>query len=130
MIGAAAVALSLSACGPPTHVEGFYDGRTILEKPLNYETLYKDIVEPRCQSCHSETGSAKGMPFWPYSTLKLTENLRRWTAPEKGTSKDSQVYRAITRTTKRRMPPPPYDPLTQDQIEFIVRWIDAGNPEF
>lgn len=86
-------------------------------------TYYRD-VEPllaeRCGSCHSESGAA------PFSVFDYEEVRRR----------ASQMERL---TTERSMPPwlpapgsveYSNDPsLTEDEIDLVARWVDAGAPE-
>jgi hypothetical protein len=99
----------------------------ILDMPLNYQTLKSEILDPVCWRCHNadSESSAKSILFDPYSEL-MSDPVQRWSSP----AAQSKIIRSVTRNDKHRMPPPTEgDALTSDEIEFIVRWIDAGKPE-
>ena len=96
------------------------------DMPLNFETLKSRILDPRCVHCHSPTSSSKAnsLPFDSYEAI-ANDPRGRWSAP--GAS--SRIFRSMTRSDKFRMPPPEYsDSLSKEEIDFIVRWIDAGKP--
>lgn len=100
---------------------------SILEMPLNYETLTTQILQPRCLHCHnpdSEDGDAAEILFYPFAEITKNPKLL-------GTSSlGSRLYKVVSRTDDERMPPPEdSEPLTADQLEFIKRWVDAGHPE-
>jgi hypothetical protein len=103
------------------------DQQSILDMPLNYETLRVKILEPRCLHCHKEGATdpnASETFLFPYSELASHPKLL-------GTgSADSRLFKMVSRTDDRRMPPPEESgPLSADEIEFIKRWVDAGHPE-
>ncbi|MGZ3726982.1 MAG: hypothetical protein ACXWQQ_14350, partial [Pseudobdellovibrio sp.] len=56
----------------------------------------------------------------------LTASPKVWSAP----AVDGKVYKEIT-DKNDGMPPKEskITPLTDDEIEFIRRWVDAGKPE-
>lgn len=102
----------------------------ILLAPLNYETLRSRILGPKCLLCHVSDSSdweAAQVPFSPYAAL-VSESGKYWKAP----AIKSKVYKEITNVDDG-MPPPDADPkiprLTDDEITFVQRWIDAGMPE-
>lgn len=96
----------------------------ILLMPLNYKSLTDRILRPKCLQCHSEKGEESDMSFYPYETLMEIERL--WKIP----AVESKIYKEIT---DKEDPMPPLDSkiplLTDDEIEFVRRWIDAGKPE-
>jgi hypothetical protein len=56
----------------------------------------------------------------------LIKGERRWQAP--GVS--SKVIESVTRTDGEVMPPPETkDKLNESEIQFVIKWIDAGKPE-
>ncbi len=91
--------------------------------PLNYETLKTRILQPKCLLCHSAGGEQSDMSFFPYSELMVM--ARFWKSP----AVKSKVFDEITKVDGM----PPLDSnipvLTSDEIDFVKRWIDAGNPE-
>ena len=95
--------------------------------PLNYQTLLTKIIQPKCIKCHNpdyEDIDAAGMLFFPYN--EINRRTRLWAAP----GAKSKIIHILTRNDSDVMPPPEAGPrLTSQEIEFIIRWIDAGKPE-
>ncbi len=125
--------LLLSACSA-SHVlnSNVVDKKFDKTLPLNYQTVYAEILDRKCANCHGAGSSSKanGKPFAPYATMAEVNPPEKPDLMSTPASK-SRMYRAITRLDKHRMPPPTIaGPLTQDEIDFIAEWIDAGKPEF
>ena len=121
---AAEVASCKSIGGPPPELT------PILLMPLTYDTLRSRILGPKCLLCHvadSSDWEAALVPFSPYADL-VSESGKYWKAP----AIKSKVYKEIT-NKEDGMPPPDADPkipsLTDDEVTFVQRWIDAGMPE-
>ncbi len=100
--------------------------------PLNYETLNTRILQKKCLSCHTSDSKndAKDYPFYPYQALiDEAQSGLEWAPP----AIKNKVYRDITAPDgdDNLMPPPESKQarLTQEEINFIVRWVDAGRPE-
>lgn len=128
-----AIAFTLSACGKPVHIpalniEAPPPQKKIEDAPVNYQTLRDYILEPHCSTCHSpdSPSPANSILFAPYQTL-AGATPARWESP----AESSRIIRTLTRTDKFRMPPPTAgDGLSESEIDFVVKWIDAGKPEF
>lgn len=92
--------------------------------PLNYETLKTRILQPKCLLCHAAGGEQSDLPFFPYKDLMMMDRL--WKAP----AETSKVFAEIS-NKEDGMPPPEskLTSLTDEEIDFVKRWIDAGNPE-
>lgn len=120
------------------HVSDFPDCKNITDNPgssniplaqapLNYDTVLKRILQPKCINCHnpdSDDIDAAGILFYPYS--EIVNRVRLWQAP----AISSKIIKVLTRNDEDRMPPPPKDePLSKDEIDFIKRWVDAGVPQ-
>lgn len=100
----------------------------IEQMPVNFQTLNKKILGPKCASCHCAGSEckAKSLPFVDYLDL-TADAMKIWTEP----GEKSRVFRSITRQDKFRMPPPRLsESLSPIEIKFIVDWIDRGKPEF
>jgi hypothetical protein len=104
--------------------------------PVTYETLLTKILQPKCLMCHTEKPpvgeeDAADFLFTPYAAIVGDPSMdRQWAAPGAG----SRVVKFLTRTDDKRMPPPDApgavaNPLSQDEVDFIIKWIDAGRPE-
>lgn len=94
--------------------------------PLNYQTLKSRILFPKCLKCHSSYGEESDLSFETYADLMVID--RHWKAP----AANSKAIEEITNFEDGM--PPPYSesgikPLTDEEIDFVARWIDAGNPE-
>lgn len=96
------------------------------QAPLTYKTLYERILEPKCLSCHNpqDNTDAGAVLFYPYSELV---NGRKWNSP----AQNSKIVRLLRSSAPDvRMPPPEAgNPLAEEEIQFVERWIDAGKPE-
>lgn len=98
--------------------------KNILDMPINYSTLVTKILQPRCLHCHNAKSSdpdASEILLYPYSDLIAHKKFFASHA------EDSKFYHLVARTDEDRMPPPEDGPaLSQDEIEFVKRWIDQG----
>lgn len=101
----------------------------IEQMPVNYNTFLEKILKPKCIQCHNpddNTEAAKTL-FFPY--VQLLENRGLFKTP----GERAKIVRDVTRDDEDRMPPPPPEsdvlPLTSKEVEFLIKWIDAGLPE-
>lgn len=99
----------------------------IEKMPLNYQTLLSKVLQPRCIKCHNPDGEdleAAGILFYPYNEILKRPKL--WAGP----GAKAKVVKYLIRNDEDRMPPPESgNPLSQEEVNFFVRWIDAGLPE-
>ena len=98
--------------------------------PLNFETLKTQILQPKCLLCHnvksSDSDSAE-IPFETYADV-VGVSGQYWTAP----GNTSKAYEEVNYPEGDDGMPPlesKIDRLTDKEMDFIVRWIDAGRPE-
>lgn len=101
--------------------------------PLNYETLKSRILLPKCVLCHDSANisdpdlmDAAFIPFTTYLEITTNDdNKKLWSAPAAA----SKIHREIT--ADDGMPPlkSKLGKLTDKEVDFIDRWIDAGLPE-
>lgn len=95
--------------------------------PVTYQTLLTKILQPKCLNCHnpdSDDVEAAGILFYPYS--EITKRPRLWSSP----GAKSKIVRVLTKTTEDRMPPPEDgNPLSAEEIQFIIKWLDSGAPQ-
>jgi len=120
---------SLKACNHlPDDATDTPEDPPLNQAPLNYQTLLRRILQPKCIKCHnadSEDLEAAGVLFAPYSEILSREQL--WEGPG---STNKLVQTLITEDEDKKMPPTTSDTqaLTTDEIQYIIRWIDAGKP--
>ncbi len=97
----------------------------IVDLPLTYATLKNEILDKKCTGCHAfETFSdASDTLFTPYAEITKRPDL--WSSP----GRESKLVQILLRTDEKRMPPPRRkEALPQEEIDFIIKWIDAGYP--
>ncbi len=85
----------------------------------------KEIFRARCLECH---GGAKKSGGIDILNRDLLVNRKKVVVPNK--PDDSELFARITANDESRMPEPPREPLTSDQVDLIRRWIAAGAPNF
>ncbi len=101
--------------------------------PLNFETLNTRILQPKCVLCHNPKGEdweAALIPFTSYTEITSGDNSKYW----KTLGAESKVYEEISynhETENDGMPPNDsgVKRVTKEEMDYVVRWIDAGKPE-
>ena len=122
------VLVSFVGCGEQVFTYSTPDTNSITaapeELPMPLEPTYlsikANIFEKRCMGCHSDAGTGHDVPLNPKD--KLMNSPRELVIP--GNSEESGLTIAITRTDDKRMPPNG-NPLTEEQIAVIKKWIDT-----
>jgi hypothetical protein len=97
--------------------QGPYPGEDIC-----FETEIKPIFISNCTAsgCHNAEDHEEGYDFTTYSGI--LKGLKKHD-PE-----DSEIYEVITDNGDDQMPPSPWASLTEEQIQLIYDWIEAGAP--
>lgn len=90
-----------------------------------FTSIHDRIFVPKCLNCHSSGGTAAKVPL---NTLTdLLDSPSDLVVP--GTPEESGLIIAITRTDKKRMPPPREgNALQPEEIEAIRTWIQGLTP--
>lgn len=90
--------------------------------PLNFKNVYSLIIDKKCSACHSAQGEVNYMSFESVNDIK--ENESYW-------SKPGQLSLSVGVMKAKTMPPDDsgYDKVTDEEADFVARWIDAGMPE-
>ena len=90
--------------------------------PLNFQNVYQQVLSKKCSACHGPKGDAEYMSFESIQDIMVGDNF--WTKP----GKNSYVVLIMKAKT---MPPDDsdYDKVTDEEADFVARWIDAGMPE-
>lgn len=104
------------------------DNLPILLKPLNYETLYQRIIQPKCLHCHNSgpTGDFDASLYHlsPFEDFVKEKNMLNVDPTQ------SKFMSVLTNDDDSRMPPPDDGPrLSEDEIAFVKKWLEAGFPE-
>lgn len=95
-----------------------------LPEPPDWADVSRIFAE-RCTMCHSEIGAARGLRLDTYEAA--IAGGERGTVIVSGDSEHSLLVRRLRGQIAPRMPFLSR-PLPDDQIDLIVRWIDAGLP--
>ncbi len=98
------------------------------DKPCDPDSIYftKDIspiLQSNCafSGCHGNGSAQDGVDISNYNTIITTIDIRPFELSE------SELYDVITETDlDKRMPPPPANALSSDQIDKIANWIQQG----
>jgi predicted CXXCH cytochrome family protein len=85
------------------------------------------IFTKRCINCHAEHGAAKGLRLDSYKAAIAGSKKRPVLLP--GDAKNSELVRRIRGESVPRMPFLSKS-LPQNEIDAIIRWVEAGLPEF
>lgn len=96
------------------------------EIALTYENVVQRILQPKCITCHNPDADdieVAGILFFPYEEIQKRPML--WRSP----AASSKFIHSVTRLDEDRMPPPPDEGLTKEEVDFLLRWIDAGVPK-
>lgn len=92
--------------------------------PPNWAEIAAIFAE-RCVMCHSDNGAGRGLRLDSYDAVLMGSERGAVLVP--GDSQDSELIRRLRGESLPRMPFLSR-PLPPDQIELIVRWVDAGLP--
>ncbi|MBU2649947.1 MAG: hypothetical protein KKA81_03355 [Bacteroidetes bacterium] len=96
--------------------------------PCDPDTIYfeKDllpILQSNCAKpdCHDAITAQDGVRLTDYNSVMQTGDVQPF---DPG---NSEIYEVVIETDPdKRMPPPPGSPLTQEQINIILKWINQG----
>lgn len=83
------------------------------------------IFFERCVMCHAEQGAGLGLRLDSYDAA--VAGSKRGPVLLPGDAEHSELVRRLRGQSQPRMPFLSY-PLPDDQIDLIVRWINAGLP--
>jgi uncharacterized membrane protein len=79
---------------------------------LTYANVNARVITPRCLPCHSDAGgNPDGKNFETYSNVLMHKSEMRF------------------QVAQGNMPPPPNSPLSDEERNLLIDWIDAGAPE-
>lgn len=84
------------------------------------------IVTKHCVMCHSAQGAGLGLRLDSYAAAIAGSKNGRVLVP--GDPEHSELIRRLKGLSTPRMPFLGY-PLPEEQIELIIRWVEAGMPE-
>jgi len=99
------------------------------EAPLNFASLKKYILKPKCISCHTgEDAKPKSDPI-DFSTYETTMIDRFAPLFIVGRGERSRLVKSLTHTNLEKRMPLEANQLSILEIEFITNWINACAPK-
>ena len=93
--------------------------------PPNWSDV-RSVFVARCVMCHSAQGAALGLRLDTYEAA--IAGSRNGAVLRPGDAVGSELIRRLRGESLPRMPFLSY-PLPDDEIELILRWVNAGLPE-
>ncbi|HTL10947.1 MAG TPA: c-type cytochrome domain-containing protein, partial [Bdellovibrionota bacterium] len=122
---AAVATLRASALDPVLRLVLKIDGTVESQQLIpTFGVIKKAIFEPMCLKCHQPDGDGSDVVLDDYRAL--LDSPRDLVLP--GNPEESGLMIAVTRTDKKRMPPPSSGAaaLTDEQVTLIRGWISGG----
>jgi uncharacterized membrane protein len=108
------------ACPQPTPAPSPSGTGTPIPSPTvsaTFAAVYKNVLQPRCVSCHSGSGAPRGIDLSSYAQVMATGSVVA------GSPSQSSLY---TATSSGIMPPG--GALPASEVQLISAWIAAGAP--
>ena len=84
------------------------------------------VFQKRCINCHSQFGAAKALRLDSYEGV--TTGSANGAVVLSGNSSQSELVKRLRGESTPRMPFLS-TPLPENEIDLIIRWIDAGLPD-
>lgn len=92
---------------------------------IDYNTQVKPILNKRCIACHGGVKKKGGFSLlFQEEALGNTESGKPAIIP--GNASKSELIRRITHSNPEERMPYKQNPLSQDEIDILTRWIDQG----
>ncbi|MCF8239002.1 MAG: hypothetical protein K9I85_12640 [Saprospiraceae bacterium] len=91
------------------------------DPPICYQTDIEPLIVSNCtqSGCHNSVEKSAGYDFSTYEGIL--------SAVEVGHYKKSSLYKVLIQPFgEKRMPQPPAEPFSDEQITLIARWIEEG----
>ena len=122
IIPLAAVLLSVSSCS---------------QQQVSFSKDVKPIFDDKCLSCHDGKGEgSEESDFLVTSYANVMKGTKFGPVVTPGDATNSSLYRLIDHKTSTKIQMPPHhktsvaqgreDPLSHEEIEIIINWIDQG----
>lgn len=97
---------------------------SIAAEPVDYEADIRPILETYCIGCHTEGDAGGGLVLDSYETLMA--GGERGAALTPGVANSSRMIQMLTTTIEPVMPPDDMEGPTEEELEMLIRWIEAG----
>ncbi|MFP6766238.1 MAG: c-type cytochrome domain-containing protein, partial [Planctomycetaceae bacterium] len=85
----------------------------------------KEVFVQHCYECHKHGVARGGIRILHH---RLLVNIRKVVVP--GRPDQSELLQLLLTNSRRVMPPPPGERLTDDEVHIVRQWIAAGASPF
>jgi hypothetical protein len=103
-------------------------GKEAPAKPVSYNTDIKPVLDKKCAACHLPGGEGfekTGLRLDGYGHLHTGTKLGAVVVP--GSSVSSTLYLTVSGKTHRTIHMPKQgEPLSEQEVALLKRWIDEG----
>ena len=94
---------------------------TPAEGPLTYDGSIGPLLQARCGACHSPSGGIQGLDLTTYQGIMTGSVNGKVVVP--GNPDESMIVQ------KQSGDQPHFGQLNPQELELVVKWIEAGAPE-
>ncbi len=94
--------------------------------PETLDATARELLVSRCGACHSANSAESGLRL--DSRAGLLKGGEFGPAVVLGKAAASELIRRVRSTNDNERMPPDDDPLSVEEIDTLIRWIDAGAP--
>jgi uncharacterized membrane protein len=92
-----------------------------------YKSISKNIFENKCMSCHAEgKKNFKDYALEPLSAIVMGQDQQ---AIVKKDANSTKLIHSVLRTDAKKRMPRKADPLTQQEVDTLKKWIALGCPQ-
>ena len=98
-------------------------GATLEVAPVKLSASWKEVsavLSKRCMPCHSSENRKSGVDLSSYDQVLATGGVTP------GDPDHSRLVRAINGSGRKKMPPPPNDSCTTEELQLVSDWIKDG----
>ncbi|WP_235297073.1 DUF1553 domain-containing protein [Portibacter marinus] len=98
---------------------------SLFTEPVDYNTDVKPILNRKCISCHGGVKQSAGFSLLSRD-LALSETESEKPAIIPGSASESEFIRRLTLKDPEERMPLGGEPLTQEEINILTKWVDQG----
>lgn len=103
----------------------FFGGNGLFEEQVSFNQEIRPILNKNCLSCHGGVRKLGDFSLL-FEEEAFSETESGEIAIVRGNAKASEVFKRITHHDPEERMPQKADPLSQEEIELIAKWIDQG----
>ena len=95
------------------------------ESKVSWAEVSGKIFQSKCVACHNPSGQVPWIDLSSFDAFIKNERISKYDPA------NPQANRLLERVmeTAEPMPPPPIARLTDEELELLLKWYEAGTPE-